>query len=96
MNLPIQSQPVNRQKTFIATPAEGVNPSICVGGSVSGRQICVNVPVLGRKCITSPIPIPAGASVRACTCNHFGVPTGVCIDANVAGHSILHRCIGWC
>jgi hypothetical protein len=96
MNLPIQAKPVSR--TIIATeaPSEGINPSVCVGGSANGNQICVNVPVLGRKCITSPIRLPVGASVRGCTCSFLGVPCGVKITATVAGRTLFSKGIGCC
>jgi hypothetical protein len=96
MNLPIQSQPVSRQRTAMATHEEGINPSVCVGGTVNGNQICVNIPILGRKCITSPVRLPVGASVQGCTCSKWGIPCGVKITASVAGHVIFSKGIGCC
>jgi hypothetical protein len=96
MNLPIQAKPVSRHITALATSGEGVNPSVCVGGSVNGRQVCVNLPVLGRKCVTSPVSLPIGASVSACTCNHWGVPTGAKLTVSAAGRTIFSKSIGWC
>ena len=96
MNLPIQAKPVSRQRTAIETSTDGITPSVCVGGSVSGRQICVNLPVLGRKCISSPISLPVGASVRACTCSHWGIPTGANIKVTVGSSTILSQNVGWC
>jgi hypothetical protein len=97
MNLPIQSKPVNRQSTASAAALnDAVNPSVCVGGSVNGRKICVNLPVIGTKCINSPISLPVGASVRACTCSHWGVPTGANVKVTAAGRTILSQNVGWC
>lgn len=96
MNLPIQAKPVSRTMIAAEVPTEGINPSVCVGGSVNGNQICVNIPILGRKCVTVPIRLPVGASVQGCTCSKWGIPCGVKITASVAGRTIFSKGIGCC
>jgi hypothetical protein len=51
----------------------------CAAASTQpGNKVCFTAPVFGSLCITLPIPIPAGASVKACgeTCGSF-IPTGL-------------------
>lgn len=55
--------------------------SVCVGASYDSatNAICFTIPIYGHLCVTSPIPIPASASLKACaeTCSHLGLPTGL-------------------
>ncbi|MCB0712592.1 MAG: hypothetical protein KDD67_09705 [Ignavibacteriae bacterium] len=59
---------------------EALSLSACVGASYNPttNKICFKVPVFGDVCITSPIRIPVGGSLKACvtTCGRF-IPTGV-------------------
>ena len=54
--------------------------SVCVGASYDSNtnKICFTIPIYGQLCVTSPISIPASASIKACaqTCGRF-IPTGV-------------------
>ena|ERR1700723_432317 len=53
--------------------------SACVGGSYNPatHQICINFPVIGNICFTSPIPLPGG-EIKVCgsTCGTI-IPTGL-------------------
>jgi hypothetical protein len=53
--------------------------SACVSGSYNPgtHQICIDFPVLGRICFTTPIPLPPG-ELKVCgsTCGMF-IPTGL-------------------
>lgn len=54
--------------------------SVCVGGSYNPttNQICFTIPIYGDLCVTSPVPIPVGGSIKVCaeTCGSF-IPTGL-------------------
>ena len=54
--------------------------SVCVGASYdpNTKQICFTIPIYGQLCVTSPVAIPAGGSIKACaqTCGSI-IPTGV-------------------
>jgi hypothetical protein len=85
---------------FAAAPAAGgaqefqaqlpnilaLNVKFCVKASYSQQthQLCVDVPIIGTKCITIPLPIPVGGSLKACgeTCGSW-IPTGVKISLYV-------------
>ena len=96
MNLPIQAKPVSRKTTASFELTDGVNPSFCVGANVSGRKICVHLPVIGNVCVNSPVPIPVGAHASACTCSKWGIPCGAKFTVSVAGHTILSKGVGCC
>jgi hypothetical protein len=69
----------------------------CVGGSTRrGNRICVRFPLIGTKCIKSPIPIPSGASVNACAKvkTSWGIPRKVCINFKVLGSTVTSQCFG--
>lgn len=55
----------------------------CVKASYNQQthQLCVDIPVIGTKCITVPLPIPVGGAIKACgeTCG-FIIPKGVKIS----------------
>lgn len=60
------------------TGGEGVVPQLevctpCMG-IVKGRQYCVNLGPLGRKCITSPVTLRG----KACCWTRFGIPPFGC------------------
>lgn len=69
----------------------------CVTGSVSGQQICFTLPILGRFCFTSPVPIPARAQVKVCfqSCGAI-LPTGAKVTVYVNGRAIFTKVIGRC
>jgi len=54
--------------------------SVCVKASCTAgsNQICFTVPAFGDYCVTSPIPVPVGATLKACvqTCGSF-IPHGL-------------------
>lgn len=62
----------------------------CVGASYdpTTNQICFSIPIYGQRCVTSPVPIPPGATVKACfqTCGVF-VPTGFRVSIYLNGNS---------
>jgi len=58
---------------------QALNIKFCATGSYNSQthQLCVDVPVIGTKCISVSLPIPGG-NVKVCgeTCGTF-IPTGV-------------------
>ncbi|WP_343622339.1 hypothetical protein [Roseateles puraquae] len=75
---------------------QALDLSFCVEASTAaGNQICFSVPVFGRFCVTSPIPIPAGAQLRACgeTCGSF-IPTGLKVTIYLNGN-VLFSTVVW-
>ena len=91
---------------------EALAISGCVPGSVSGNQICFTIPIFGRFCFPSPVPIPPGSQVKACvqTCERIISPipprppipprvkvtTGVKVTIYLNGRAIFTRVIGRC
>jgi hypothetical protein len=76
---------------------EALAISGCVSASVSGRQICFTIPIFGRFCFPSPVPIPIGAQLKACfqTCGRI-IPTGVKVTVYLNGRPIFTKVIGRC
>ena len=76
---------------------EALAISGCVAASVSGNQICFTIPIFGRFCFPSPVPIPARAQVKACfqTCGRI-IPSGVKVTIYLNGRAIFTRVIGRC
>ncbi|MEB3316870.1 MAG: hypothetical protein VKO39_01825 [Cyanobacteriota bacterium] len=76
---------------------EALALSGCVSASVSGRQICFSIPIFGRFCFPSPVPIPIGAQLKACfqTCGRI-IPTGVKVTVYLNGRAIFTKVIGRC
>jgi hypothetical protein len=64
--------------------------SACVGASYDSgtNKICFTIPLYGQLCVTSPISIPASASISACvqTCGSF-IPHGVQVSIYLNGSS---------
>lgn len=75
---------------------EGVHAlllSFCVAASTeANNQICFSVPVFGKFCVTSPIPIPPGAQIKACgeTCGAI-IPKGLKVTIYLNGTAILTK-----
>lgn len=76
---------------------EALAISGCVTASVSGRNICFTIPIFGRFCFPSPVPIPVNASVKACfqTCGSF-IPTGFKVTIYINGRAVFTRVVGRC
>jgi hypothetical protein len=76
---------------------EALAISGCVTASVSGNRICFSIPILGRFCFPSPVPIPARAQVKACfqSCGRI-IPSGVKVTIYLNGRAIFTRVIGRC
>jgi len=76
---------------------EALGISGCVTASVSGNRICFSIPIFGRFCFPSPVPIPARAQVKACfsTCGPI-FPTGAKVTIYLNGRAIFTRVIGRC
>jgi hypothetical protein len=76
---------------------EALAISGCVTASVSGRQICFSIPIFGKFCFPSPVPIPIGAQLKACfsTCGRI-IPTGAKVTIYLNGRAILTRAVGRC
>lgn len=94
MRLPVQTAGV-----MPSTSRAGIRPSIsfCASVSVQNGQVCVNIPILGTKCIPIPLPLPSGTAAQACvsTCGSW-IPTGACITVTALGKQVAHECIGSC
>ena len=100
MNLPNQQAPVSRHGHATLSPP-GITPSDyslgCVGASTrSGNRICASLPLIGTVCIKSPIPVPSGASVKACAkaITTWGIPRKVCVNFEVQGRTVASKCVG--
>ncbi len=80
MVLPMQTQPVQRSSR---APAGGVLPQsvACVTGAVENGSICVNLPVVGKKCVNVGTHFADGATASVCLETLF--PPKVC--AHVMG-----------
>lgn len=68
MRVPELSRPVNRSAARAAPrPFAGVGPQsiVCVTGSCTSTQCCVDLPVIGKKCIPNPLHV-GGVAVKAC------------------------------
>lgn len=65
--------------------------SACVGASYisDSNKICFKIPLYGDFCVTSPVPIPIDAEIKACaeTCGQF-IPTGLKATIYLNGNSI--------
>lgn len=65
----------------------------CVNASYENGQLCVQVPILGKRCITVSLPVPNNSTVSVCmsTCGfHPGLPPfkGVKATASFNGTQI--------
>jgi len=99
MNLPIQAAPVGRLSQFGPSRSRGIEPNFCVNVVVNGQgQVCVDIPVLGQKCIPLHTPLPSGTAASACVdiCKTWGIPSGACITVTALGQQVAHECIGKC
>lgn len=87
-----------RGASAVQSQHEGVQAldmSFCVAASTeAGNQICFTVPIYGKFCITSPIPIPPNAQLKACgqTCGSF-IPTGVKVTVYLNGNPIFTKVV---
>lgn len=70
----------------------------CITVSVENHQICLNLPIVGKKCFPIPSWIPNGAKLQACLsiCTTFGIPTGVKVTVSFNGHVIISKSFGKC
>lgn len=70
----------------------------CISVTVQGHQICLNLPIVGKKCISVPVSLPSGTAAQACLsiCTHWGIPTGVKVTISVAGHVVVTKTFGKC
>jgi len=76
---------------------EGVHAlqlSVCVSASYNAgtNQICFAVPIYGNFCVTSPVPIPVSAALKACvqTCGSF-LPHGLQCTLYLNGSAIVSK-----
>ncbi len=70
----------------------------CISVTIENHKICLNLPVVGKKCITIPINLPNGTAAQACLsiCTHWRIPTGVKVTVSVAGHVVVTKTFGKC
>jgi hypothetical protein len=82
MNQPSLSHPVLRGASRVPARSGIVPQSIaCVTGTVENGAICVDLPIIGKKCINVGLNIANGLSASVCLESIF--PPKVC--ANVLG-----------
>jgi len=76
---------------------EALAISGCVTASLSGGKICFTIPIFGKYCIPSPIPLPGSAILKACfsTCGSF-IPTGAKVTIYYQNKPIYTYKIGIC
>ena len=76
------SKDMNRIETAHAKIPElkALKLSVCVGAKYdpATNQVCFTIPIYGDLCVTSPVKIPIGGSIKVCaeTCGSF-IPTGL-------------------
>ena len=73
---------------------------VCVGASYdpATNRICFTVPVYGDLCVTSPVHIPVGGSLKACaeTCGPI-IPTGLKVTIYLNGNQVFSgTLVGFC
>jgi hypothetical protein len=61
----------------------------CIGATYDSgtKQICFQIPLYGQKCVTSPVPIPLNASIKACFQTCGIIPHGVKVSVYLNGSS---------
>jgi hypothetical protein len=101
MQIPIQSQPVLRNSVRRSINDKGVVPSACANITIKNGQACLNLPVVGSKCIRVPNRVPNGTVASACTSTCYKkvwpgikIPTGACLTVKVAGEQVSRDCFG--
>jgi hypothetical protein len=71
MRFPEQLEPVHRERYVsgraVRGRAGGATPQsiACVTGTCTAQQCCVDVPVIGKRCIPNPLGM-GGATAKAC------------------------------
>jgi len=100
MRLPNQAMPVNRGIISTArVEGSGVMPADwdvgCFGVSVENGQACVDLPIVGRRCLDLPF-LPNIGSAEACVKvrTKWGIPVGACVDVRVSGSTVTSQCFG--
>jgi hypothetical protein len=70
----------------------------CVSVTVENGQICLNLPIVGSKCLPVPNWCPNGTAAQACLsiCYTWGIPTGVTATVSVAGNQVVSKSFGKC
>lgn len=70
----------------------------CINVTTANRQICISLPVVGRRCLRLPVNIPNGSIGRACLsiCTKFGIPTGVKVSVTIGGVTVIRQSFGAC
>jgi hypothetical protein len=106
MRTPIQAHPVFRNspaagRGVAALLAARIAPSdlsLCATATVDNGQACINVPVLGQKCISGVPAMFNGQSAKLCAsiCTHHLKPIGACVTATVGSTQIGQHCFGSC
>lgn len=68
----------------------------CIKVTVEDGQICLQIPVIGKKCINVSKLLPNGTAAEACLhiCGIF--PPGAKVTLSVAGHVMLTKVFGKC
>jgi hypothetical protein len=67
----------------------------CISVTVNNGQICLNLPIVGSKCLPVPPWVPNGTAAQACIaiCTKW-IPCGVELTVSVAGQVIIQKNFG--
>ncbi|AVS70455.1 hypothetical protein C8247_08460 [Paracidovorax avenae] len=80
------------------TDVDALRIQVCVNASYdpATHQVCVQIPILGRKCFTLPIPVPIGAQLKACVDTCGIIPCGAKITIYLNNTAIYTYKFGCC
>jgi len=85
-------------ETF-AVPADvhAAQISACVSAAYDHGKVCFTIPIIGKKCVSVPVHVPVGASLKVClkTCGSI-IPTGVKCTLYVNNAAVYTFVIGIC
>ncbi len=83
MDLPIQVAPVRRSSIDGLRANRLQAQDICVTASIENGKVCINLPLLGKKCFSVP-GLPAIGSAQVC-CDPSFFPPGATCCVSVGG-----------
>ncbi len=76
---------------------QALQMSLCVSATYQNGQLCFKLPVFGTKCVSVPVKIPVGATLKVCgqTCGGI-IPKGVKLTLYVNNVAVYTFNIGKC
>jgi len=71
--------------------------SACVSATYDNGKVCFTIPIIGKKCVSVPVHIPVGASLKIClsTCGSI-IPTGAKCTLYVNNVAVYTFVVGRC